>query len=1307
VRLTTRAARGVAAFAALLVILPPSPLTAEDWSTAGRLPLRVFTDRDGLPQNAVTTIEFAQDASLWIGTKDGAARYNGQVWTAVPMPKGCTSNWILDIQQAVDGSLWFSTRGGGIARLREGVWTVFAVAEGLPSAEVLALVETRALGGSPVLIAGTVNGLARFDGSRFVPMALPDGLPFDRVTAFFDGGEAGLGAGLWVGLRNGIAHLWKGQWRAFEIPDSSVRPNNPVRGFALTRALDGREKLMAVVTHPVLLEFDGQNWAPRPLEGLATGMVQGILNTRDRDGQETLWVAGQARLARIRDGHVLLLGPDEGFPPEGFWSLAETPDGAGEPALWLGMAGAGLVRFHQEGWTTFDAPRWLVNSSVYALHEESAEDRAEAIWVGTNRGGLVRMSRGQREVYSARQEQIASDTVLSLAETRSVTNQPTLWVGTTGGLSLRRGGRWERFPFRDVLRGATINALVARSSNHGEPGLWVGTGDGLFRIEKGHALNLTEAFGLPDPRVHTVLETDRPGGGRTVWIGTERGLVRHTEGATTIFTTLQGLPSDAVNSLIETREGTKRRLWIGTRGGAARLDLDDPSEAFTTFTTLSSPALPNNNIYQVRQDREGRLYLFTNKGIARFTPRRTTADDSSEYEMYVFTTKDGLPSAECNTGASMVDSRGRVWVGTIQGAAVLTPVPSVSPRAKPLRIERAVLSRTGEVLRAGVPLPYDQGHLTFDFALLNLFRDEDSRYRTQLVGLDSKPSPWTSDAKKEYTSLPEGKYVFRVWGRDVSGTLAGPAEFSFSVRPAPWRTWWAWLAYAVALAALLQAAIRFRLHAVRRRNLELEATISARTSELGEAVLQLKESEQQALQANRAKSTFLASMSHELRTPLNAVIGFAQVLERRAAFRGEDRESLRIILRSGEHLLSLINDVLSLSKIEAGALTLTARPFDFKALLDAVRAIIRVRAEAKGLEVVFEPAEDLPRVVTGDEAKLRQVLINLLGNAVKFTDRGIVTLRVTFASDRARFEVQDTGQGIAPHDISRLFLAFVQTESGQRSSEGTGLGLVISRQIVLLMGGDIQVKSQVGEGSTFTFEVALPASKEPVTQSERGVMGLVPGQKTVRILVVDDTEENRLLLRQLLVSAGFEVQEASSGEAALRQFEDFHPSLILMDVRMKGMDGLEATRRIRAMEMVSGRERSVIVALTAGAFEHEREEMLSGGADDFVAKPFRVATIFEKIARHLGVAYVYEDVLPSDLSSPTRATALSPGRLAAIPKSRLDALHEALAEGDVRRAQVAAEAIRSVDEGLGAALLVEIQAFRLDDLLSVLEKLES
>jgi len=467
----------------------------------------------------------------------------------------------------------------------------------------------------------------------------------------------------------------------------------------------------------------------------------------------------------------------------------------------------------------------------------------------------------------------------------------------------------------------------------------------------------------------------------------------------------------------------------------------------------------------------------------------------------------------------------------------------------------------------------------------------------------------------------------------------------------------------------------------------------------------LERSERQAVEASRAKSVFLAHMSHELRTPLNAILGFVQLMQRDRTLGPEQRESLAVIMRSGEHLLGLVNDVLSISAIEAGEASLHPVGFDPRRLLRELAEMFRPRAEARGLELSFDVSPELPRRVRGDEGKLRQVLINLLGNAVKFTERGRVALRVAHREGRAAFQVEDTGPGIAPADLERVFQPFAQAGSAARAREGTGLGLAISRDFVRLMGGTLAVTSQVGSGSRFSFEAALPETdgeSEPAVAPRR-VVALAPGQAEQRVLVVDNAADGRHLLARLLGSVGFVLEEAADGQEALERWARFRPHLVWMDMRMPVLDGYEATRRIRAAEAASpDRSRTVVVALTASAFEHDRPHIFAAGCDDIVAKPFRESLIFETLERHLGVAFVTE--APATEGQPAE-TARWPARLAAAPGELVALLHGALASGDDLLAQEAVERIAARDPDLARELRRMVKGFRFDELLAVLERL--
>jgi signal transduction histidine kinase/CheY-like chemotaxis protein len=478
--------------------------------------------------------------------------------------------------------------------------------------------------------------------------------------------------------------------------------------------------------------------------------------------------------------------------------------------------------------------------------------------------------------------------------------------------------------------------------------------------------------------------------------------------------------------------------------------------------------------------------------------------------------------------------------------------------------------------------------------------------------------------------------------------------------------------------------------------------------------------------ANHAKSAFLANMSHELRTPLNAILGFSELMRRDPQLTPMQRENLETIDRSGEHLLALINDVLEFSKIEAGRVELQEESFDLHHLLAGIEEMFRMRATNKGLMLTFERCPDLPQYVRADENKLRQVLINLLGNAVKFTEAGGVTLRIAcplqIASESKEredtrvslaFEVEDTGPGIAPEELEAVFDAFVQTESGQKSQEGTGLGLPISQQFVHMMGGQLEVHSVVGQGSVFRFNVVVEptdASEVKTAQPVRRVIGLEPGQPVWRLLVVEDRESNRELLTKLLLgvkaqqddgtTSGFEVREATNGQEAIAVWETWAPHLIWMDMRMPVLDGYAATRHIKASP--KGQE-TIIIALTASAFEEDRETVLAEGCDDFVRKPFREAEIFDMLAKHLDVRFIYEDMVEVSPADKGSGHSLTPEALASLPADIVNELHQATLEADAEWTRDLVQEVRNHNPALAEALHTLINDFRFDLVLAWLQ----
>ncbi|MEG5238167.1 response regulator [Microcoleus sp. AT9b-C3] len=508
----------------------------------------------------------------------------------------------------------------------------------------------------------------------------------------------------------------------------------------------------------------------------------------------------------------------------------------------------------------------------------------------------------------------------------------------------------------------------------------------------------------------------------------------------------------------------------------------------------------------------------------------------------------------------------------------------------------------------------------------------------------------------------------------------------------------------------------------------LKKQLLNRNKELQEEIIERKKAEEAAAAASLAKSQFVANMSHELRTPLNAILGFTQVMSRDSLLSHENLENLRIINRSGQHLLELINDVLDLSKIEAGIIGLDERSFDLYQLLDTLEEMFQIKAETKQLQLRFSVEVNVPQYIKTDEKKLRVCLINLLGNAMKFThDGGRIWLRVSVESNQPPpgesashhnspsvepllilFEVEDTGIGIATAEIDTLFDAFVQTQAGRKAADGTGLGLTITKKYVQIMGGDIWVKSVLGEGSSFKFNIRVFAaiSSEITVATLQRVIGLEADQPVYRILAVDDNQENRLLLVKMLQPIGFEVREAENGYQAVELWESWQPHLIWLDTRMPVMDGFEAVRQIRAKEKPT-QWRTVIIALTASTFEEKKGEIIAAGCDDFVRKPFQEQILFDKMACYLGVRYLYQELPRLPVGALRRycvnekPDSFFGGLLAQMPQSWVQELYDAANDVNEELAIQLVDRIWESHPTLAEALKDLLADYRLDKIMDL------
>mgnify|MGYP000158760753 CR=1 FL=1 len=496
--------------------------------------------------------------------------------------------------------------------------------------------------------------------------------------------------------------------------------------------------------------------------------------------------------------------------------------------------------------------------------------------------------------------------------------------------------------------------------------------------------------------------------------------------------------------------------------------------------------------------------------------------------------------------------------------------------------------------------------------------------------------------------------------------------------------------------------------AFQRLNADLEQLVQERTAQLENAI-------ETAEIANGTKSQFLAHMSHELRTPLNAILGFSQLIAEDETMPQHLQKSIDIINRSGEHLLSLINEVLTLSKIEAGQTILEETTFNFHDLLSSLHEMLHLQAQSKGLELKIDYAAEVPEYLHADEQKLRQILLNLMSNALKFTQQGAVTLRVKLgcqdlssssATHSLCFELEDTGVGIAPDELETIFEPFVQTQAGQRMNQGTGLGLPICRSFVQLMGGTLTASSQIGKGTCFDFDIQVHVSEETVTQNASGgrLRDLSVQQPHYRILVVEDHLENQQLLVDLLIPLGYDVQAVADGQAAVSLSQNWHPHLIWMDINLPNMDGLKATQQIKYLASSENRSPPIIVALTASALDYTRSQALESGCDDFVSKPYILSDLLEIMTRYLKAQPSLGESPPLPEGQGSDKNCLyqkAPDLMQRLPSSWKSQLHQAALYLDEQRINSLIEQIEPEHHELACNLTTFVDNFQFDQILNL------
>jgi signal transduction histidine kinase/streptogramin lyase len=1134
----------------------PSP-PAWPWSTP---PFRRYTVADGLPSSIVYRMRQDRDGFLWIGTGAGLVRFDGvsfdvfrhEVSDTTSLPSNRVSEVFIDRNNAV----WAAGQDMGLARLDRASGSFVrwrhdeADGDSLASNDVAAIAQAS----DGLLWIGTNSGLERMraDGKGFDHfrhhVADSDTPASDAVTALLAADDGRL----WIGTSEGLD---------IRMPDGKLChvPVEGIDGVLAVRAIDGRGTDIRVGTDKGLFVVGADNVARRSGQTVESDVL-----SSSRDSHGSLWLGTANGVRRIDSdgrGFVVPVGP----PVPGslsnpqVWQIAEDH----EHGLWFALDGGGLA-YLGPNWGDFSRFARVSGSSDNPSGSRAsamAASRSGRLWIGGRHGSLRLLDPaggGEEEAIDA-----GESTVTSLLEDRYA----RLWVATGQGLFLHKGRRRQQ-----VGENVVPDSIVALAEDPNGMVYAASSAEGIVAIDP-HTLEV-KSLHVAEPSAG-VLETHQMAFEKGVlWQASAAGLSR-MDPAHARMGLVPGVSPGRVNAFAWDNAG----FWLARPDALEHYDWRE-GRAVRTVTVDAAAGWPSPDVLGLRVDANGRVWAFGLTGLWRYDPDRR--------QFRAFGISDGLPSTEFAVGNTVRLADGTVYAMTLGGLIGFRPDSQQDhARAPPLVVTDVRVRRDGVVQslppdRQPVRLLWDDREPTVEVRALSYINPRRNRYRFRLEGFDSSWIDTGHRGEREFSGLGAGTYRLAIEAAGRGGLWAETPELTITVAAPPWQRWWAWCAYAMLAATAMYLLLRESQRRLRQR---LEVQLAERHRLMAE-------------QANEAKTRFMATLGHEIRTPMTGVLGMAELMQH-SPLNDTQRGYVDAMQRSGELLLKLINNALDISRIEAGGLRLELTSFDPMALLEEVVQIQQALASNRGLHLGLEMTSALPARVLGDRMRVQQVLLNLVGNAIKFTEQGHVTVHARYAPDRWQLTVVDSGPGIPVEQQARLFRRFEQASTPQRAA-GSGLGLAICRELVALMGGTIGLESEVGVGSRFHVALPLVEAADDTPPVLPGVgEGAGDAPCALRLLLVEDDAIVASVIRGLLHALGHDVHCVGNGLEALTGLNHGRFDALLLDLELPGMDGFQLARMIRR----GNHARLPIIAITARSRGDENELTRQAGMDACLRKP--------------------------------------------------------------------------------------------------------